>query len=229
VVRAGHLVGLHVNRPHGLDLGAEAVRAAGPHGLEEQPLGGRIGCQPVVGGVAPVREADLDKLHHKLWRTEWRPIPGTRAKGSNDPYFLEITDPVVLDPWLETQGAVRPHSTSLGLRWGSEDWCRVKPTLHSTARYLTAEANGLAPSFVRDLGCIEVQVLPPTLWAKVPSRVRILFVEHDGEPRELATLGAGVARWIAASLRRAGRELRAAEREVLDDHGQVVEDIEAAN
>lgn len=188
-----------------------------------------VPLEPDPDGLEDQVRVDLDTLHHKLWQTESRPTAGTGAKGGDDPYFLEITDPVVLDPWLETQGDVRPHSTSLGLRWSSEDWCRVKPTLHSTARYLATEADRLAPGFVRDLGCIEVQVLPPTLWGKVPSRVRILFVEHDGERRELGTLGAGVARWIAASLRRAGRELRAAEREVLDGHGQVVEDVQAAN
>jgi hypothetical protein len=64
----------------------------------------------------------------------------------------------------------------------------------------------------------------------VPTRVRILFIEDDGQQqRELGTLGAGVARWIAAALRRAGRELRAAKREVLDADGQVVDDVETAN
>src|SRR3954452_1750605 len=78
VVLAGQLVDLQVQLPHSFDLGEEAVRAAGPDGLEEEPLRGVVGCQPVVGSVVSVAEAD------RLGLAELDPVLGVplgRAAG----------------------------------------------------------------------------------------------------------------------------------------------------
>jgi hypothetical protein len=61
------------------------------------------------------------------------------------------------------------------------------------------------------------------VWTSRPDRVAITFIEHhDGQPYDLESVGAGLTRSVAASLRLAARELRHTTREVLDEAGAVI-------
>lgn len=129
------------------------------------------------------------------------------------------------DAWLEMQPNTpdgpngSPGSSELNGEdaWhGVPTWQRVRPSLAYVARLISDAATRLAPSFVQDQGRIEVEILPPWLWAEEPSRVGIALVETTGERFDIRVLGSGVARWLAASLRLAMHDLAHGEQRVLD-------------
>lgn len=131
------------------------------------------------------------------------------------------------DPWFEMladDGRSRPVGEG---ELPEAAWYRVRRTIHSTARALSEYATSVAPSFVREMGAIEIEVLPPTLWAAAPDRVRVVFREQTGHTRDVTTLGSGLARWIATTLRVAGSRLVRARREFIDSSGRVLADEEA--
>jgi hypothetical protein len=186
-------------------------------------------------GLGQQVRADLEALHSLMWgfnpersgRFQYYPL--TQADAD------EMTASV--DPWLETQ-APEGSETSASRRtltfWSAasniEAWSRIRPTMVAAATVLTRRANELAPAFVKERGTIAIQALPPTLWAERPDRVAIAVIERDdSQPYNLDAVGSGVARWVAASLRLAGRELRHATREVLDEAGAVITDPKQAN
>jgi energy-coupling factor transporter ATP-binding protein EcfA2 len=129
------------------------------------------------------------------------------------------------DAWLEVppntsegpNGSPGSGETNGNDSWdGFPTWQRVRPSIACVARLISDAATRLAPSFVQDQGRIEVEILPPWLWAEEPSRVRIALVETTGERFDIRVLGSGVARWLAASLRLASHDLAHGVQRVLD-------------
>ncbi|MGH9091920.1 MAG: ATP-dependent nuclease, partial [Acidimicrobiales bacterium] len=125
---------------------------------------------------------------------EWTRLPGSEPSSPDDQATPHLHDP-------------RSDVTT---------WQRVRKSVLYAARLIADRANSLAPSFVRSLGRIEIELLPPALWAEEPHRLRIVFVEGDEERRDIRVIGSGVAGWVAATLRIACDELLNAKLEVFD-------------
>ena len=96
------------------------------------------------------------------------------------------------DPWLETQSdegvIVVPD---LFDPYDKGDWYRVRRNILAAAALLAAEANRVAPSFVKDQGTIGIEVLPGSRQGQVASGVHpaTTFLALVGEqhlPAELA-------------------------------------------
>lgn len=165
----------------------------------------------------------IEAIHQVMWTgTAAEGFDGShhgwlaRDLGSEESQFIP-------DPWYESmqQHDGNGTSTAAGLLPG--DWYRVRPTVHATARVLGETATSLAPTFVQELGVIEIEVLTPDLWVAAPDRVRVVFREPGQPPRDLVTLGSGLQRWIAASVRIAGRRLEGARRTFYKPDGSVAE------
>jgi hypothetical protein len=112
------------------------------------------------------------------------------------------------DQWLEGLSE-DGESFAIGV-WGAYakgSWYRVRHSVLAVAKMIQAEANCVAPGFVRDQGTIGIEVIPVSAWGSGPHRVRATFTEPDGERRDLHVIGAGTARWVAAAVRLACRKL----------------------
>lgn len=136
-----------------------------------------------------------------------------------DPW-LSRDEPALLEALVEDSHVLRPVSSS---RY------RLRPTFQVVANRLAHRANELLPSFVTEQGCIAIDIVEPELWRAIPARIRIGFVEGDAPTRELGTVGAGVARWIAAAIRLASLELRGAKRRFFDSQLSEVTDATQAS
>lgn len=133
-------------------------------------------------------------------------------------------DRYVVDAWLEsrTDNGEPGIPDMFGPYWEG-DWYRVRHSVLAAARLIEAEANRIAPSFVRSLGTIGIEVLPVAVWGASGHRVRVTFAERgDDEPRDLRVVGAGTARWAAAAVRLACRRLEAGKQIVVDEAGAPV-------
>ncbi|HET9896319.1 MAG TPA: AAA family ATPase [Streptosporangiaceae bacterium] len=130
-----------------------------------------------------------------------------------------------VDQWLETMsddGQV--ELPDIFDRYDKGDWHRVRRSILAAAGLLAAEANQLAPGFVKDQGTIGIEVLPVSVWGSGRPRVRATFTATRDEKRDLNVLGAGTARWAAAALRLAARRLAQARQVILDTTGAPVMD-----
>jgi len=189
-------------------------------------------------------DGDARELVERLHITMWQAPAGTVHRGSdgrsvhtfvtiNDVDLDRLWSPEMEDgrffpdPWFEVLGDDGRPSPIEDNEFAEVGWYRVRRTIHETARALSEFATTVAPSFVRELGSIEVEVLAPTLWSAAPDRVRVVFREQSGHARDVATLGSGLARWVATTLRVAGQRLVAARRDFVDDSGRVLEGDEA--
>jgi hypothetical protein len=196
-------------------------------------FGGFVDVNAETAGLLPTVSDDLAHLHDLLWSIPDEPeTPDALHIVPVDPYLIEGfpgggNDTYGIDPWLEAQGQDR-NDVLFGYDPEAGDalrWHRVKPSLVVAAQMLEDHANRIAPTFVTDLGRIRVNVLPLALWRDEASRVRVAF-EEGGRRRDLAVLGSGVARWVAASLRLAGRELRASDRQIRDEQGRAIVEVD---
>lgn len=195
-------------------------------------FGGFIDINAETGGLLATVSDDIAHLHDLLWSIPDEPeTPDALHIVPVDAYLIEGfsggNGTYGIDPWLEAQGQDR-NDVLFGYDPEAGDalrWHRVKPSLIAAAQMLEDHANRIAPTFVTDLGRIRVNVLPLALWRDEPSRVRVAF-EEAGRRRDLAVLGSGVARWVAASLRLAGRELRANDRLIRDEQGSVIVEVD---
>ena len=93
---------------------------------------------------------------------------------------------------------------------------------------IEAEANRVAPSFVRGQGIIGIEVVPVSAWGSGPHRVRAIFTEPDGNRRDLNVVGTGTARWAAAATRLACHRLEAGRQVVTNPDQSPVGDMEQA-
>lgn len=175
----------------------------------------------------------LEEIHDRLWALpDQPPVPG--AARQLDGFLISHTRESGYEPdrWLEGFEAEISTDSGEGVpearpRPGTGDWHRIRPSLHVSAQMLEARINKNLPSFVSDLGHVEIDLLPPSVWYREPNRLRVVFVEEIVEvltegtlpevPREtigretrrdLAVIGAGIARWAAAAARLACLELR---------------------
>jgi len=194
-------------------------------------FGGFIDINAETAELLPTIADDIAHLHDLLWSIPDQPeTPDAIHIVFIDTYliggFPGGAGTHSIDPWLEAQGQ-DTNEVLFSYDPEADDalrWHRVKPSLIAVAQMLEDHANRIAPTFVTDLGQIRVNVLPLALWRDEPSRVRVAF-EEGGRRRDLAVLGSGVARWVAASLRLAGRELRAGDRLIRDERGRPVVEI----
>jgi hypothetical protein len=112
--------------------------------------------------------------------------------------------------------------------YAKASWYRVRHSVLAVAQMIEAEANRVAPSFVRGQGTIGIEVIPVSAWGSGPHRVRATFTEPDGNRRDLNVLGTGTARWVAAAIRLACRRLETG-RQVVTSPGQAqASDMEQA-
>ncbi len=167
----------------------------------------------------------VETVHDRMWE-----MPGMRL-GSGPMTFDASTFKAARlfdapDPWLEWRSSEggeftwkQPPSPS-----GQDAWYRVRATLVETTRLIAERANALAPSFVRDQGRIGIEILAPTQWGD--RRIQVTFDEGDFV-HKLSMVGAGTARWAAASIRLACEELLTGRREVLGSDGDILSDVEA--
>ena len=93
----------------------------------------------------------------------------------------------------------------------------------AAAKVIEAEANQVAPGFVKRQGTIGMEVLPVAVWAP-GLRVRATFTEYGQDKRDLKVIGAGTSRWAAAAVRLASRRLTQGRQVVLDDSGATAGD-----
>ena len=167
-------------------------------------------------------------VHNRLWHVDPHVI---RTK----PWRTEIVDGFeiemgtghdryLVDPWLESRSAEdEPDIPGMFDPYWETDWYRVRHSVLAAASLIEAEANQIAPSFVRSQGAIGIEVLPVAVWGAGGHRLRATFAERgDDKPRDLRVVGAGTARWVAAAVRLACRRLEAAEQIVLDETGTQV-------
>jgi hypothetical protein len=87
----------------------------------------------------------------------------------------------------------------------------VSPAVADAANRISSHLQGLLPTFIRELGEVQVVVRTPDSWTPGSRRVRVEFIEN-GESLEIDQVGSGVARWIALATRLACAELLAARR-----------------
>jgi hypothetical protein len=170
----------------------------------------------------------LRVVHDQLWHIEPELIRGgPMALYSADGFEIGSGPDghrYVVDPWLEARrDSGEPGIPNMFAPYWEGDWYRVRHSVLAAARLIEAEANRTAPSFVQELGRIGIEVLPVAVWGAGGHRVRATFTERgDDEPRDLAVVGAGTARWAAAAVRLACRRLELAKQIVLDEAGAPV-------
>jgi hypothetical protein len=179
----------------------------------------------------------LPHIHDRLWnlRLPLEPLPGMPevVGGELDGFLLypdvESRESYVADQWLE--GLPEEGEPFVVEPFGANEkasWYRVRHSILAVARMIEAEANRVAPSFVRGQGTIGIEVLPLSAWGSGQHRVRATFTEPDGRRRDLKVTGSGTARWVTAAVRLACRRLEAGQ-QVVTDAGQArVGDMEAA-
>jgi hypothetical protein len=143
------------------------------------------------------------------------------SEGRSDYYFG--------DPWLERMSeSGEPefrepdHAPDRGA-----GWYRVRPSILAVAVMIEKQANRAAPGFLQDQGRIGIEILPVSVWGQEDRRIRATFTGSDGESRDLRVVGAGTARWAAAAVQLACRQLEKSHRVVTDRAGLVVSDLAA--
>src|SRR6266704_995828 len=174
----------------------------------------------VLDGDADSLAAEIEnvipRIHDRLWnlRLPKTPLPGlTGAYGQrHDPFEMayDTTSSTSLsaDLWLEGMSA--SGEAVIGGVFGPYDtgeWSRVRHSVLAVARMIEDEANRVAPSFVRSQGTIGIELIPVAAWRAGQHRVRATFTEPGADRRDLRVVGAGTARWAAASIRLACRRL----------------------
>ncbi len=176
-------------------------------------------------------EAVLPSVHNLLWGTEAVPHPNDflaqRGLEAEDEFLIGPTDAKFLeaDPWVESE--VEAHGlptvaipTTFSF-YDTGEWYRVRRSLLAVAQLISARANEVAPSFVRQYGTIKVELLPLSVWSSSNSRVRVTVSEREtGTPRDLAVVGSGIARWVSAAVRLASEDLMNGERTVTGPSGE---------
>lgn len=169
-------------------------------------------------------------VHNRLWGTAPQVVHTGRVRMSTvDGFEIETGttgDRYLADPWLEFRDEHgEPGIPDLFGRYWETDWYRVRHSVLAAASLIEAEANRIAPSFVRSQGAIGIEVLPVAVWGASGHRVRATFAgRKDDELRDLRVVGAGTARWVAAAVRLACRRLETAEQLVMDQAGAPVTD-----
>jgi len=174
----------------------------------------------------------LPEIHDRLWQPadaldpdgqpglnrliyDWFEVS---AKGSGGGYYA--------DTWLEQLSAAgEPMPPAPPDVYGaSSDWYRVRHSILAVAAVIEAEANRIAPGFIREQGRIGIELLPVTVWGLEDNRVRVTFTGRDTKPRDLGIVGAGTARWVAAAVELACRRLAQGRQVVTSEDGAVVTD-----
>lgn len=176
-----------------------------------------------------LREA-VAVVHNLLWDPRGLDGGWRLTDGFVDPYRREAGWPtfgrLVADSWLErmTDSGEPECSTPISRYGQAANWYRVRPSIIAAAALIAAEANRVAPGFLRGQGEIGVEVLPVSVWRPEDRRIRVTFTGRDGEPRDLRVVGAGTARWAAAAVQLACRRLRMGRRVVTGQGGLAVSD-----
>lgn len=185
-----------------------------------------------VESLSAELESAVVAVHDKMWHFE----PETIERFPNGTVFT--TGPIdfeiggyasddgryVIDRWLETQSEGRAVRADIADRYDQHDWYRVRHSLLAAAKVVEAEANRVAPGFVKGQGTIGVEVLPVAVWGPGGRRVRATFTERDKGKRDLKVAGAGTSRWAAAAIRLACRRLMQGRQVVLDSAGKPTND-----
>ena len=110
----------------------------------------------------------------------------------------QVFGPYEFDPWLE------PVSRS---ERGGSSAVDINPQMTALAALIENRANERSPGHVSSAGRIRVSVIKPAYWSRMSERVKVLF-EEPGGTFALSEVGSGVARWAAAAVRLAVRDLR---------------------
>ncbi len=148
-----------------------------------------VGAGTVPDSLETEIEACLPDLHDQLWRTfAFRSIPARSALHGRPQALLESVYR------RRTQGHRWLWSTSEGV------W-EVQPTLHATIKLLENAINEVVPAFVGFAGIVTLSLLDVDHWHEG----RFIELLYGGKP--LDRLPAGIARWVATSVRIGGRNL----------------------
>jgi energy-coupling factor transporter ATP-binding protein EcfA2 len=184
-----------------------------------------------VDSLSAELESSVEAVHDRMWHFEPEMIERF-PDGSviiTGPAGFEIgghadSGRYSVDSWLETQTTEgRAAPASVHDPYDQHDWYRVSHGVLAAAKAIEAEANLVAPGFVKNQGTIGVEVLPVAVWA-AGRRVRATFTEHRQDRRDLRVVGAGTSRWAAAAIRLASRRLTHGRQVVLDGTGTPVTD-----
>jgi energy-coupling factor transporter ATP-binding protein EcfA2 len=179
----------------------------------------------------------VPRIHDRLWdlRPAREPFPGIPGAWSEEPdFFLMDVDTTsgdwyLGDQWLEGLSEDgEPFVIGAFGAFAKASWYRVRHSVLAVAQMIEAEANRVAPSFVRGQGTIGIEVIPVSAWGSGPHRVRATFTEPDGNRRDLNVLGTGTARWAAAAIRLACRRLETGRQVVTSPGHAVVGDMDQA-
>jgi hypothetical protein len=133
------------------------------------------------------------------------------------------------DPWLEALDDKGVARRAEFVDSYAEEWFRVRHSLLATAELIAQRATEIAPTFVSEQGEIAIEILPIAAWASQPARLRVRFVDQNLVWHDIDVLGAGTARWVAASVRLACQELATASRVVIDAERKLVTNPDEAN
>jgi hypothetical protein len=148
-----------------------------------------VGAGSIPESVETEIEACLPDLHDQLWRrTALNCLPSVSTLQSRQAALLSSVTRrrTPGHPWL----------------WSpSEGTWQVQPTLPATIKLLENAINKVAPAFVGFAGLVTLSLLDVDKW----HQGRFIELRYDGKPLE--RLPAGIARWVATSVRIGGRNL----------------------
>jgi AAA domain, putative AbiEii toxin, Type IV TA system len=140
-------------------------------------------------------------------------------------------DRYFIDDWLEqrSDSAAAEAAVNYEAYGQAAVWSRVRQSIHATAAAIAQEANRVAPGFLRHQGQIGVEVLPVSVWGPEDRRIRVTFTAtgRDRWHRDLRVVGAGTARWAAAAVQLACRNMEKGTQVVTDQDGSVIGERDA--
>ena len=185
----------------------------------------------------------LPVIHDRLWDRTDIPLEGFAAFGALSAHNVDVfplgdrrsaSDRYLADSWLEQRSDSGEPELAEDFEAYAQAarWYRVRQSILATAAVIEEEANRVSPSFLRDQGQIGVEVLPVSVWGSEDRRIRVTFSPARGRRvrnDDLRVVGAGTARWAAASVLLACRRLEKGTQVVTDQNGSVLSDVAAAH
>jgi AAA domain, putative AbiEii toxin, Type IV TA system/AAA ATPase domain len=185
-----------------------------------------------LGGLSGELESAIVAVHDRIWHIEPKVLesfPGGGEMLEGAPDFgigkHALDDRYVIDQWLEAQSEEGDSvPAEIFDRYDQNDWYRVRRSVLAAAEVIEAEANRVAPDFVKNQGTIGIDVLPVAVWGSGGHRVRATFTEFGRDKHDLKVVGAGTGRWAAAAIRLASRRLANGRQVVRDDTCTDVDD-----
>jgi hypothetical protein len=130
-----------------------------------------IDTDPVRLG-AEVRTA-VEEIHDRLWALPANALANSEERGVDEFLICHRREPdgYEADRWLESlrddAATTTDPTPKAKRRYPLSEWHRVRRSVEIAAETLAARINENLPSFVRGLGHVAIEVLPPSVWHHV--------------------------------------------------------------